>query len=236
MKSIYVDAHPAIKNKAEVIYNGFDDDDFPLATIPREKVIENKVNVFYAGSLYYDSAHRRDVFLLLDSIKVLMEKGLVDLTKIEIKIAAFIPQELLEKLKLHPVFPALNLLGVISRDQVLKEMQLSNLLWHIMFNSYQDRASIPIKTYEYMASRKKVLFFLPQNSELEEIVKEFDLGYIGYSSAEFSEINQKSFLNAYNDVLNNTIQDDALNPRDLSRFKRKYQAGQLAHLIEKLTV
>jgi hypothetical protein len=87
-----------------------------------------------------------------------------------------------------------------------------------------------------MASRKKVLFFLPQNSELEEIVKEFDLGYIGYSSAEFSEINQKSFLNAYNDVLNNTIQDDALNPRDLSRFKRKYQAGQLAHLIEKLTV
>ena len=137
------------------------------------------------------------------------------------------------KIEKHFMFNSIKLLGIIKRENVLLEMQQANLLWHILGNSKQDVGAIPIKTFEYIASEKPVLFFVPKGAELSEIATEFNLGYICYLEKEFKEFNQQQILKAFRDI----VIEKRKYQSDKSRFKnfrRDYQAQQLAEIIQNL--
>ena len=231
MKAVYGNKYPFIKNKSTLIYNGFDDKDYQ--NIQAAEVSNDKLKIFFAGSFYFDSKHPRDIFLLLDSLEDLVKNKSIQKEKIEITIAAFIHTDLMMKIEKHFMFNSIKLLGIIKRENVLLEMQQANLLWHILGNSKQDVGAIPIKTFEYIASEKPVLFFVPKGAELSEIATEFNLGYICYLEKEFKEFNQQQILKAFRDI----VIEKRKYQSDKSRFKnfrRDYQAQQLAEIIQNL--
>jgi glycosyltransferase involved in cell wall biosynthesis len=232
MKQVYENKYPEIVQKTNLIYNGFDDADFNFTNTLKQN--HDKLKIFFAGSLYYESTHPRDIFQLLNSLDVLIKKGLIEKNKIEIKIAAYIHPELQQRLDCHNLKTNIVFLGVIKREDVLTEMQQSNLLWHMLGNSKQDMGAIPIKTFEYMASQKPVLFFVPKNAELEEVATEFNLGYTCYIGNEFQSYNEEIMMKAYQDI----VIDKKNFVSSLDRFKifkRQYQALQLSNLISQIT-
>jgi glycosyltransferase involved in cell wall biosynthesis len=231
MKWVYESKYPAIVSKSNLIYNGYDENDFK--NIATTSIANDKLKIFFAGSLYFESSHPRDIFQLLDYLESLIRKGLIDKSKIEIKMAAFIHPNLLQKINLHFMKDYIKLLGVIKREEVLIEMQQANLLWHMLGDSKQDMGAIPIKTFEYMASKKPVLFFVPKHAELEEIANDFKLGYTCFLGNAFDDYNQQIIMKAYQEI----VLDKKIFSLDESRFslfKRNYQATQLAAIINQI--
>lgn len=231
MKQVYENKYPEIKQKSNLIYNGFDDSDFNFTNILKQN--DDKLKIFFAGSLYYESTHPRNIFQLLNSLDALIKKGLIDKSKIEIKMAAYIHPELQNKIDSHNLKNNIVFLGVIKRENVLIEMQKSNLLWHMLGNSKQDMGAIPIKTFEYMASQKPVLFYVPKNAELEEVASEYNLGYTCYIGNEFESYNEEIIMKAYQDIL--IDKKNFISSMDRFKiFKRQYQALQLSNLISQI--
>ena len=231
MKAVYENEYPFIQNKSTLIYNGFDDSDYQ--NIKAVETSNDKLKIFFAGSLYFESQHPRDIFMLLDALETLVNNKSIPKEKIEIKIAAFIHPDLMMEIERHFMFNSIKLLGIIKREDVLLEMQQANLLWHILGNSKQDVGAIPIKTFEYIASEKPVIFFVPKGAELGEIATEFNLGYICYLEGEFIDFNNQQILKAYLEI----VVEQRKYQSDKSRFKnfrRDFQAQQLAEIIQNL--
>ncbi len=235
MKAAYESAYPVLKQKSTLIYNGFDEIEY-TAFQQTTAVDANlpKVRIFFAGSLYFESTHPRNIFDLLNGLQALVEANEIDRNELEIKLAAFIHPNLMEQLNTHTLFDKVKLLGVIKREEVFVEMQKSNLLWHMLGDSEQDRSAIPIKTFEYMASGKKVVFFVPKGAELEEIIQAYELGFTCYLGNQYQQTNTRAIKAAYDYCCAGAATNGSVLKSDrFKKFKRDYQAEQLAELIKK---
>ncbi|MEY2828158.1 MAG: hypothetical protein RIQ33_16 [Bacteroidota bacterium] len=233
MKSVYEKKFSFIKSKSHLIYNGFDEGDF-IHLMKNENQPTDKLRIFYAGSLYSESKHPRDIFQLLDILKELIKKDLIDKEKISIKIAAPISHEILQHIKAHSLHSNIILLGVIKREEALIEMQNANLFWHILGNSKQDMGAIPIKTFEYMASENPILFFVPKGAELEKIANEYQLGYVAYLDEKYFEHNCLIVLKAYQEIITEKRKLKFEITR-YEKFTRRFQAQQLAKILTALS-
>ncbi len=232
MKKKYDQQYSINQSQSSLIYNGFDNNDYKKDSmaVPSPDILQ----ILFAGSLYLNTIHERNIFLLLDLLAQLHDAGRIDIQKIRIDIAADMPSEYMAKIKEHKLGPIVNILGIISRDEVLIKMNQANLLLHILGNSKEGMSAIPIKTFEYMATQKPILFFIPKESEIDEMAVEHKLGYICYLGASFAEQNIREIERAYKEIILDK-KTFLSNSTQIEKFKREYQAGELAEIIKKLT-
>ncbi|MBK8267572.1 MAG: hypothetical protein IPK83_04415 [Planctomycetes bacterium] len=117
--------------------------------------------------------------------------------------------------------------GMVSRNAALNEMVQTGVLLQIGAMD-MDTHSMSTKIFEYIATRRPILALVPEGP-IASIVRNLDAGWI-ISPDRPDEIARKVLELCQQHAREGLVMNA---PVDLSRFTRRYQAGQLLELINR---
>jgi glycosyltransferase involved in cell wall biosynthesis len=232
MISIYKNKSPYIATKSSLIYNGFDADEF--SDVRYQSSQNNRFTIFYAGSFYQG---KRDAWPLILSLESLIVNNLISTDKLFIQIAGDLPADFEKKISELNINKSVQILDIISRKRAFFLMMQSDLLWLIIGNDKEHYQTIPLKTFEYIAAKKPIILFSPEEAEVKEIIEENELG-IWFQNSVAPDIlseNAKKLHALYSKWLlrepliekTGAIQNEEV----INKFQRSFQAQQLAQII-----
>lgn len=170
MKNAYQQAYPKFRNKMHSVYNGFD-----LDTVSDLSSIKSgKITFFYAGTFYNGIRSPLPLLQLLDRA---FELNDLKPDEVVIQIAGNIDDPMKQQMTKFLSFQCIEFLGLIPKNQVLKYMKESTFLWLIVGNIKAHYQTVPIKLFEYIATKKPIVNFAPSISESTQIIQSNQLGY-----------------------------------------------------------
>ena len=202
----------------EIITNGYDDEDF----IDFKSTTTNKFIVGHFGVMN----HLRNPSKLWASLDDLCNENDDFNKKLEIRLSGNIDQKILDEIKAFPNLKSkLVFLGYLKHSEVIKEYSKANLLLLLLFNSKSGEGNYPGKIFEYIATKKPILSFGPNESDVKNFLKK---GYGFYHSyLTESDLIKENILNVFND-------ENDKNDIDSSIYSRKFLTKKLHQLIEKI--
>ncbi len=204
-------ASPTWKNDIEkigaknvdVIYWGFDEDDFKNRKIEQS----NKFIISHSGQLGFD--RMPDIFL-----KVLhdLKNEIKDFNNnLQINLAGNVDYSVIDCIKSNNLIENTTLFGNINRQKALDLTINSNVLLLPLNKAENAMGRIPGKLFECIASRKQILCLGPNNSDVYKIIEPLNCGksfeyndYIGiknYISKQYAE-----YLSKTNCTINSNIE------------------------------
>lgn len=217
MQGLYSNYYTKLNSKFRVVYNGFDLSDFDNLKI--EKVVNQKLTIFYAGSFYRGV---RSPIPLLKILDRLFEKGIVNANEIEIRIAGSFDNDLIEEVRNYNSFACIKFIGKIPRAEVLTHLVSADLLWLIVGNKSTHYTGVPIKFFEYLGARRPILNFAPSESEPTRIILENKLGW-NFDTANF---NLKQAVETFEQIIidyKTGVLSESLENKFIPEFDRKHQ-------------
>lgn len=224
MLKSYKEFYPHFSDKMKCIYNGFDTNDFQNINYSNNI---DKIIFFYAGTFY---GNVRSPFPLLQLIDLAVEENLLSKDKFSIQIAGNIDDNTKTEMGKYQCFESIEFLGNLPRNEVIKRMSAATFLWLIVGNIKSHYQTIPIKLFEYIASRRPILNFAPNESECSQIILDQNLG-VNINTLNFdkeaSYIKFKELLKNYK----NGIYKDALPIGNLDFFTWQKQIQKFKNLF-----
>lgn len=202
--------------KVEVVYNGFDEEDF---SIKFPKPLKNSLpEITYVGSLNND----RNPNFLWESLDDFLAKNPAQVFKLKFigNIAEETKQKILslKKLKEKTVF-----LDYMPHEQVIEHLHRATILLLLMNDTPNIQGIVPGKFFEYLAAERPILAIGKQQTDLDLILKQTQSGeMINFGDA----MGVKCFLEKY---LNSTIPFKPFK----NNFTRASAAQRIQYLIEK---
>ncbi|MCF6092560.1 glycosyltransferase [Microaerobacter geothermalis] len=221
--------HPGIKN-LQVIYNGFDPEDYDKITPIDTRGL---FTASYAGIFYKE----RNPRLFLEAVYELIQEGLVDRKHLSCKFAGVFDypgySENYDCVKQLGLEDVVEVLGHLPHHEVLSLLKGSNLLLLIGDTAPGSGDYIPGKLFEYMAIGNPILA-LTVPGESERIIREYGLGEVVNPFSQ-KEIKQ-AYLRMYQLWVNGNGYGETERSfkKDINIYNRKYQAEQLAEVMETL--
>lgn len=202
--------------KVEVVYNGFDEEDFSIK-FPKPLKI-SLPEITYMGSLNND----RNPNFLWESLDDFLEKNPAQVFKLKFigNIAEETKQKILslKKLKEKTVF-----LDYMPHEQVIEHLHRATILLLLMNDTPNIQGIVPGKFFEYLAAERPILAIGKQQTDLDLILKQTQSGeMINFGDAK----GVKYFLEKY---LNSTIPFKPFK----NNFTRASAAQRIQYLIEK---
>jgi glycosyltransferase involved in cell wall biosynthesis len=172
IKNGLIERHPFIKQKIEVITNGFDPDDFKNLKIHKPT---SKFGITYVGSIYGLLTARS--FLL--ALKELTEEKIDLREKIEIMFVGKYGKETSLLVKKFGLEDIVKLTGYVPHKKCLELMLNSQaLLLLITVEDPRGRGILTGKLFEYLASRKPIIAIAPENGAAANIIKSLKVGTV----------------------------------------------------------
>ncbi len=231
MLNAYVKRYPFIKPKASIIYNGIDLQNYNASVNLTKSYSESQpLKLFYAGSLYLNSSHPRDIFRILNLFEELHQ--LKKIPDYEFHIASNLTP--LELLRFEPYIATgkVKLLGVLSQEEVEKYYNKVDACLLLLGNSDQDQFAVPIKVFEYLVTGLPILSLTPAQAEVLELLSNSDLyANCKYSVSDSTE-NTKTIIDWF--VKLKSLNRQAPDSNLLNKFDRKEQTKELANLMNLL--
>jgi glycosyltransferase involved in cell wall biosynthesis len=225
MESIYSKYYSDYKHKFEVIYNGFDMSDFEKLDIVKTK--NKKLTIFYAGSFYRGV---RSPFPLLETLDKLIQNGKITVDELEIRIAGNFENEIKEEIKKYKSSVAINFIGNIPRNEVLKNLVSADLLWLIVGNKSTHYTGIPIKFFEYLGARRPIINFAPCQSEPSRIISNNELGW-NFDTANFDLEKSTEIFEGILMHYRSGILSESTTEKSFKEFDRKHQGVLFGRLF-----
>ncbi|HET6568171.1 MAG TPA: glycosyltransferase [Rhodothermales bacterium] len=202
----------------EVVWNGFDPDDFQ-STSP---VTTNAFEVTYAGNL---NDARNPVALW----RALQKMDAIHcFPQLRIRLIGHIDPAILESAREHGVERLVETSAYLPHDEVIGEMQRSVLLLLVINRVSGSEGIIPGKIYEYIASRRPVLGLGPVQGDAAAVLEEARSGKMfDWEDADGVAAMVEHHYTAWasGEPLSGA------DPGDLDRFSRKEQTHRLADLL-----
>ena len=157
-----------VRDKTEVIPNGFDIDDF--LNINKAKR-NNLFYISYVGTISNDY----NIDGLINGIKQL--SGIIK-TKIRLRFIGKISSELVEKLNDTGLKGQIEIVGYVEHSKAISYMMSSDVLLLIIPNVKNNMGILTGKLFEYLASKRPILFLGPVNGNAAAIIEETKSGII----------------------------------------------------------
>ena len=198
--------------KIHVIYNGYDGKAIPLPAEP-----PGRLDMLYAGTLYLN----RNPFPLLESVLDLIKNEAVDREKVSLTFVgdcySWRGQSLTEWTERYDLGDVVKILPRIDS----KELQTLTDKHSILINLAQGQPDqIPAKTFEYLASGKKMILLAESTSSTAQLVK--DLGrVVCIDSDEPSDEIASRLLDLYRQTVDDS--KAIVSRDDISRYSRRAQ-------------
>ncbi|MGQ9497475.1 MAG: glycosyltransferase [Desulfotomaculales bacterium] len=217
--------------RLEVIYNGFDPDDYvDITPFPHD----GRFTAAYTGLLY----PKRSPRVLLEAVGELIAEGKVRRDEIVLRFAGRFATDTLaetrdciERLALGG---AVEIMGELEHQQALGVLKGADLLLLVGDTAPEAGAYIPGKLFEYMAVRRPILALVVPG-EASRIIEKHALGRVVHP------LDREGIKRAYLEL--HRAWKDGREPggtaagtggAGLKIFDRRYQAAQLSRLIDEL--
>ncbi|RLD28613.1 MAG: glycosyl transferase family 1 [Bacteroidetes bacterium] len=199
-----------------VITNGYDSEQIENVSL------DSKFSLAHIGSLLSE----RNPEVLWKVLSDIVRDDKVFQSQFQLNLVGTISNEILESLEKHGLFQFVNLVGYVSHKKAIAHQRKSQLLLLIEIDSEDTKSIIPGKLFEYMVSNRPIIALGPDDSDVEQIIKETNTGsYINYS--DYNKL-KAVILESYKAFSNNNLQSQ---PIGLQQYSRKELTKKLSELI-----
>lgn len=204
-----------------VLYYGYDEDDFKHITPNQDKYF----TICHTGLLGFD----RNPSQLFKVIKNLINENESFAKDVRIKILGQTDMKVTKTYQNFELDDYIINFGTVKRDVALNQMCNSWMLFLPLNKANNVKGRIPGKFYEYIRSKRPIISFGPDDSDVSKIIKEYELG----ANFEWdNEIDLKLFiLNEYEKYSNNLFKLDKTSVKDIKVFSNENQTKILAQLL-----
>ena len=205
----------------EVIYNGFDPEDFLVST-GQGNPDHQKVRIVYTGGIY---PGRRDPSALFDAI------GRDNDLKSNIRIDFFGTQE-------DHVLPLAQRFGVsdvvfvhsrISHAEALEQQCAADVLLMMQWNDPKEQGNVPGKFFEYLAARRPMLIMGLEDGVPATLARDRGIGFCANTVPEIADILKGWVDTKHRDGSIAPVSEDAL-----LGFSRAEQVAKLEAFLKKM--
>ena len=204
--------HYDIENKSEIIYNGYDPEDFKKQS--KINFSGNKIIISHLGSL----SKSQSPIGLFQSIKTYNEQK--PEKSIIINCVGSIHGDIEGYIRKHGLNEYIVKKSYVDHDQAIKEMINSDILFLVIPNLLNNQGIIPGKLFEYIASKTKIILIGNRKSDAEKLM--IDLGY-------------KYFYDIYDNIkFDDILFDEVPNPINTEIYSRVEQTEQLSKIFDKI--
>jgi len=204
-----------IENKIEVIYNGWDADDFSNFVINKN----TKLSIKYIGNFY----GHRSLNYFIDALELLYtQKKLPE--DIVIEFTGNYYAETIEYVANSKVSHLLKVNHQIEHKEAIKSLMNCDALL-LFISSYKGQGVLTGKLFEYLRSGKEILAMVPPSGEAAEILKQNEHELI--CEMENVELIAKNFLKLIV-ILNKSKIERMIN----SEFSREMQTKKFLTFVE----
>jgi glycosyltransferase involved in cell wall biosynthesis len=150
------------------ITNGFDPEDF----LPRPRVT-SQFSITHAGLLYEG---RRDPTLLFEVIRDLIKSGEMNADDIRIRFYGPREQWLIPLVQQHGLAREVEILGSVSREDVLQHEMESQILFLLGWNDPREVGLHNGKLFEYLGAGRPILALFGSPGVMSEVLEETRAG------------------------------------------------------------
>jgi len=201
----------------KIITNGYDEDDFVNFKITQS----DKFIIGHYGILN----HLRNPIELWKSLNELCSSNSQFNNKLEIHLSGNIDPKVIESIyKYEFLKDKLQLLGFLSHTDVIKAYSNTSLLLLLLFNSESGKGNYPGKLFEYLATKLPILAFGPENSDVQNFLKQ---GYGSYFMYADNQNIKDEILAVFNNQKKYNLIED-------NRFTRKQLTLDLVDVLDNL--
>ncbi|MDP8313975.1 MAG: glycosyltransferase [Candidatus Celaenobacter antarcticus] len=218
-KNLSVEFGDNLKPKIHVMYNAWDERDFPVK-LPK-KVKRNVIEFFYMGGFYGLQTPKYFISALDELIS---ENSMPD--NVIVTFVGNYFYEVTQLLKNCRAREIIDVVPQISHKKVIEKMLSADVL--ILFvATYKGKGVIPGKLFEYLRSQKEILAMIPPDGETAEILKYH--GHTMICSVEDIEKLKANFIEIYNKVLTGREQSYKID----EFYSREHQTKEFMDFIQK---
>ncbi len=191
MKTDYVKKYPQIENKSQVLYWGYNEENFKSRSpslIPSEKNDLTKNNnleiIVHAGNIF-DYQNPKNFWKY---IKSEIDKG----RKINLKFIGTVSPEIRNSIKQYGLNNHVSYLGFLPYEKMIDELLKAS---YLLVCATEPR-HVPGKLFEYLKTGKPIIGFGDDNEEVRRILKETNAGMIFKYSEDAHEFFE--LINTFN--------------------------------------
>ena len=218
------------ETKVEVIYNGFDPDDY--ANLPIEPVYpaDRIFRIVYTGTIY---AGKRDPTPLFTAIRLLDDRGMVDSAHLQVVMAGR-NADVTELARRQGVASYVQYVGFVPRQDALRMQRDADALLFLEFEGAGVEGILTGKLFEYLFAGPPIIAVgIGSESSAGRIIEEANRGYTFGNDVE-----------RLSDVLLRLLSSDRhcresnahLSNPVIRRFSRSEQAAKLLSLVSRVSV
>ncbi len=205
-----------LENKIEVVYNGWDADDFSNFVINKKK----KITIKYIGNFY----GHRNLKYFIKALELLHSQNKLP-ENIIIEFTGNYYSETIDHITRSKVSHIIKVNPQIEHNDAIKSlMNCDALLLYI--SSYKGNGVLTGKLFEYLRSGKEILAMVPPTGEAAEILKQNRHDLI--CEMENVEFIAKNFLKLMK-ILNESSKERKIN----LEFSRENQTNKFLNFVEK---
>ena len=204
-------------SNVKIIKNGYDKQDFIDFTISKSE----KFVIGHYGILN----HLRNPIELWKSLNELCKSETEFNNRLEIHLSGNIDPKVIDSINSYEhLKDKLQLLGFLNHKDVIKAYSKTSLLLLLLFNSESGKGNYPGKLFEYLATKLPILAFGPENSDVQNLLKNNYGSYFSYDDSK--NIKDEILLIFNKQIKYKHIEDD--------RFTREKLTLDLVDILDKL--
>ena len=203
--------------RVELITNGYDIDDFEIKPKKNDKFI-----IGHYGLLN----HLRNPSNLWKVLNVLCDENEYFKSKLEIHFSGNIDEQVISEVESFTnLKDKVKKLGYLSHTNVLYQYNEASVLLLLLFNSRSGVGNYPAKIFEYLASKKPILAFGPENSDVERLLlRTNNSSYFSYEDMNIRDSILKYFNYSFTKSTGIKIED----------YSRERLTKNLANILDTL--
>ena len=204
--------------KVEVIYNGYDAEDF------KSVITEHKrMSIAHFGTYPQSRNHIK----LWEALNELCEDGAFK-NALDIHFYGFIYEGFQSELKSYLFKERLKMFAPIPHKEATKKMSEYRFLFLSLSDTSLSEGRIPLKFFEYLATGRKIIASGKKDTDLSKLIKKLNCGYyINYGE----EYKLKDILKLEFDYINES-KIDYFKARQI--FSKEKQAEEYVNLFNKV--
>jgi glycosyltransferase involved in cell wall biosynthesis len=207
MKDDYTNKYDFIKAKSEVLYWGYNEEDFNKVEL-KNRASDGDL-IVHAGNIF-DFQNPKNFWKML---KEEIENG----RKLRIKFIGTVSPGIKEEIGKNCLMPYTEYIGFLPYDQLLNELSLATYL----LVCATEKRHVPGKLFEYMRTGKPIIAFGDDNEEVKSILAESNAGMIFNYNESGKELFEKA-------------PQLRTNLAAVEKFDRKNIAKELANILSKV--
>lgn len=206
--------------QVEVITNGYDTADLPKERPP----LDNKFTLSHVGNLSKDRNHE----VLFKALKSISDKVEGFSTDFSLQLIGDVDTSFKANIEKYGLASNTDYVGAVFHSQAVALTCSSQAL--LLLLGADDAGRIPLKVYEYMASKRPIVGIGAEKSDVARIVKEADAGEI----IDFNAVDKLATLieRYYADYKAGKLE---VNGAGVEQYSRKNLTEKLSKVLNKLT-